>query len=193
MGRGQTQKRVKDGPRGNPNIYEVGIGEAAKEMGGKQLGVWVGGDAGGCKALDSLEEEFLELRAVSNPGPLNRSYFDHLIDSGAWDQLPCSSRSGPCSHLDPLCFCPGQRGTRTHGRGLPCIRAGQALSRPATEESGQTGDIDAFVLLTGISCREPGVSQAFSAVLRGHSRSGGGWESGCPQGPEAGKARVDGR
>lgn len=87
-------------------MYEVGTGEAAKEMGGKQLGVWVGeGDAGGCKALDSLEEEFLELRAVSNPGPLNCSYSDHLIDSDAWDQLPCSSLPGLCSHPDPLCFC----------------------------------------------------------------------------------------
>lgn len=99
MGRGQTQKRVKDGPRGNPNIYEVGIGEAAKEMGGKQLGVWVGeGDAGGCKAL---EEEFLELGAVSNPGPLNYSYFDQLIDSGAWGQLPCSSLPGSAATQTP--------------------------------------------------------------------------------------------
>lgn len=129
----------------------------------------------------NLGGSFLELGAVSAPGTPDCRYSDHLTDRGAWTHFARGSLlglaflPGPERHKDPrqrLCF---------HAR-----PAGLRAGRPPRSQETQ-GDADAFVSLTRITCREPGISQAFSALLGDtQGQEEGRRESGRPQGPEAG-------
>lgn len=78
---------------------------------------------------------------------------------------------------------PGSRRGRVCGGGRPCLPPCMALHR----RDGQSED-DAFVSLTGITCRDPGFGQAFSTFFGGHLRSGGGWE-GLSLGPRGGQSQ----